>query len=109
MVVNNIRFLVFPWISVKCLASKILALNVELIKEDWPVIYQHPIYLLETFVERDRFMGTCYKAANWIHVGQTKGTSKKGHGHMYHGNIKDVYLYPLRKEFREKLINGNRL
>jgi hypothetical protein len=103
MVVNNIRFLVFPWVSVKCLASKILALNVKLIKEDWSAIYQHPIYLLETFVERDRFMGTCYKAANWIHVGQTKGTSKKGHEHMYHGTIKDVYLYPLRKEFREKL------
>lgn len=109
MVVNNIRFLVLPWISVKCLASKILALNIKLIKEHWPTIYQHPIYLLETFVERDRFMGTCYKAANWIHVGETKGTSKKGHGHIYHGNIKDVYLYPLRKDFREKLINGNRL
>jgi len=109
MVVNNIRFLVLPWVSVKCLASKILALNIKLIKEHWPTIYQHPIYLLETFVERDRFMGTCYKAANWIHVGETKGTSKKGHDHMYHGNIKDVYLYPLRKDFREKLINGNRL
>ena len=109
MVVNNIRFLVLPWTSVKFLASKILALNIKLIKEDWPVIYQHPIYLLETFVERDRFKGTCYKAANWIHVGETKGTSKKGHDHMYHGNIKDVYLYPLRKDFREKLINGNRL
>jgi len=109
MVINNIRFLVLPWVSVKCLASKILALNIKLIKEHWPTIYQHPIYLLETFVERDRFMGTCYKAANWIHVGETKGTSKKGHDHMYHGNIKDVYLYPLRKDFREKLINGNRL
>jgi len=87
MVVNNIRFLVLPWVSVKCLASKILALNIKLIKEHWPTIYQHPIYLLETFVERDRFMGTCYKAANWIHVGETKGTSKKGHDHMYHGNI----------------------
>ena len=96
MVVNNIRFLILPWISVKCLASKILALNIELIKEHWPTIYQHPIYLLETFVERDRFLGTCYKAANWIHVGETKGTSKKGHRHMYHGNIKDVYLYPVK-------------
>ena len=109
MVVNNIRFLVLPWVSVKCLASKLLSLNIKMIKQDWPAIYHHPIYLLETFVERDRFMGTCYKAANWIHVGETKGISKKGHDHMFHGNIKDVYLYPLRKDFREKLINGNRL
>jgi hypothetical protein len=103
MVVNNIRFLVLPWISVKFLASKILALNIKLIKEDWPVIYQYPIYLLETFVESDRFAGTCYKAANWICVGQTKGIAKKGHNHVFHGTIKDVYLYPLRKDFREKL------
>ena len=104
MVVNNIRFLVLPWVSVKCLASKLLSLNIKMIKQDWPAIYHHPVYLLETFVERDRFMGTCYKAANWIHVGETKGTSKKGHDHMFHGNTKDVYLYPLRKDFREKLI-----
>jgi len=109
MVVNNIRFLVLPWVSVKCLASKLLSLNIKMINQDWPAIYHHPIYLLETFVERDRFMGTCYKAANWIHVGKTKGTSKKGHDHMAHGNIKDVYLYPLRRDFREKLINENNL
>ena len=109
MVVNNIRFLVLPWVSVKCLASRLLSLNIKMIKEDWPAIYHHPIYLLETFVERDRFIGTCYKAANWIYVGETKGTSKKGHDHMFHGKIKDVYLYPLRKDFRKKLINGNNL
>jgi hypothetical protein len=59
--------------------------------------------LLETFVEKNRFKGTCYKAANWICTGQTKGTAKKGHDHLFHGNIKDVYLYPLRKDFRKKL------
>jgi hypothetical protein len=54
-------------------------------------------------VEKDRFKGTCYKAANWIWVGQTKGIAKRGHDHLFHGNIKDVYLYPLKKDFREKL------
>ena len=105
LVVNNTRFLILPWVSVKYLASKILALNVKRLLGDWQRVYNHPLYLLETFVEKNRFKGTCYKAANWIHVGETKGTSKRGHAHMYHGNIKDVYLYPLRKDFREKLVN----
>ncbi len=102
-VANNTRFLILPWIFVKYLASKILALNVKRISEDWLKTYNHPLYLLETFVEKDRFKGTCYKAANWIGVGQTKGTAKRGHDHLFHRNIKDVYLYPLRKDFRKKL------
>jgi len=101
---NNTRFLILPWVSVKCLASKILALNVKKMSDDWLKVYNHPLYLLETFVERDRFAGTCYRAANWICVGQTKGIAKKGHDHVFHGTIKDVYLYPLRKDFKEKLI-----
>lgn len=102
-VVNNTRFLILPWVTIKFLASKILALNAKRISNDWIHIYNHPIHLLETFVEKDRFRGTCYKAANWIRVGQTKGTAKRGHDHLFHGKIKDVYLYPLRKDFREKL------
>jgi hypothetical protein len=102
-VANNTRFLILPWISIKCLASKILALNVRRISDDWLNTYHFPVYLLETFVEKNRFKGTCYKAANWIRTGQTKGTAKRGHDHLFHGNIKDVYLYPLRKDFREKL------
>jgi hypothetical protein len=103
LVANNTRFLILPWISVKCLASKLLALNLRRISDDWLKIYNHTLYLLETFVEKDRFAGTCYKAANWIYVGQTKGIAKRGHDHLFHGNIKDVYLYPLRKDFREKV------
>ena len=103
LVANNTRLLILPWVSVKCLASKILALNAKRISEDWLRIYNYPLYLLETFVERNRFAGTCYKAANWACVGQTKGIAKKGHSHLFHGNVKDVYLYPLRKDFREKL------
>lgn len=102
-VANNVRFCVLPWISVKCLASKLLALNARRICEDWLTIYNHPLYLLETFVEKDRFRGTCYKASNWICVGETVGTSKRGNGHFFHGSIKDVFLYPLRKDFKKKL------
>ena len=102
-VANNTRFLVLPWISVKFLASKILALNAKRISDDWLTVYNHSLYLLETFVEKHRFKGTCYKAANWIRVGQTKGTAKRGHDHLSHGKIKDIYLYPLRKDFRKKL------
>jgi len=102
-VANNTRFLVLPWVHVKFLASKLLAMNARTISYDWLKIYNHPIYLLETFVEQNRFRGTCYQAANWHRVGQTKGTAKRGHDHLLHGNIKDVYLYPLRKDFRNKL------
>ena len=103
-IANNTRFLILPWVQVKCLASKILALNARRISHDWLSLYNYPLFLLETFVEKNRFKGTCYKAANWICTGQTKGTAKKGHIHLNHGNIKDVYLYPLRKDFRKKLI-----
>jgi hypothetical protein len=110
---NNSRFLILPWISVKCLASRLLALSAKRISHealsakrishDWLKTYSYLLYPLETFVKKDRFKGTCYRAANWIWVGQTKGIAKRGHDHLFHGNIKDVYLYPLRKDFREKI------
>ena len=105
-VVNNTRFLILPWVSIKCLASKLLAMNTRRIALDWMNVYQQPVYLLETFVEKERFRGACYKAANWICVGQTKGIAQRGHDHFVHGLIKDVFLYLLRKDFREKLIVG---
>jgi hypothetical protein len=104
LVANNCRFLVLPWVKVKCLASKLLALSIKSISHDWMAVYHHPLYLLETFVEQQRFAGTCYKAANWIRVGHTKGVAKSGHDHLNHGNIKDVLLYPLGKEFRKYLM-----
>ena len=100
-VVNNTRFLILPWVRVKCLASKLLAMNARRICRDWLDTYNYPLYLLETFVEQNRFAGTCYKAANWIRLGQTRGTAKKGHVHYRHGNIKDVFVYPLRRDFRK--------
>jgi hypothetical protein len=103
-VANNTRFLVPDWVRVKCLASKILSMNIRRISDDWIKVYHHPLYLLETFVEQSKFKGTCYKAANWIRTGQTKGTAKRGHDHLVHGKIKDVLLYPLGKNFKQKLM-----
>ncbi len=102
-VMNNTRFLVLPFVTVKCLASKVLSLNIKRISADWLKIYHYPLYMLETFVEQSRFKGICYQASNWIKVGETKGTSKKGHKHLKHGKIKDVYLYPLNKNFKKLL------
>lgn len=105
-IVNNIRFLILPWIKIKYLASHLLSLSIKLVPQDWSKRYRERIYLLETFVERERFKGTCYKAANWICLGSTKGSAKRGSFHHYHGNIKDIWVYPLGKDFREKLTNN---
>lgn len=102
-VVNNIRFLILPWIRIKYLASHLLSLNIRRIEEDWQQRYGGRIYLLESFVERERFKGICYRASNWTYLGYTKGSAKRGSSHTYHGNIKDVYVYPLCKDFRKKL------
>ena len=102
-IVNNVRFLIFPWIKIRYLASHVLSVSAKRVQQDWEMIYQIPCYLLETFVDRERFKGTCYKAANWIYLGQTKGMSKRGLQFYRHGRPKDVYVYPLVKDFREKL------
>jgi hypothetical protein len=77
LVVNNARFLILPWVQSKGLASKILALAARQLPHDWQQRYGYRPVLLETFVESARHRGTCYKAANWIHVGQTTGRGKK--------------------------------
>lgn len=102
-VANNVRFLVLPWIRIKHLASKVLALNLKRLSLDWQEAYHHPVYLAETFVDISRFQGTCYKAANWRFVGHTKGSAKKGNEYQFHGQPKAVYLYPLDKHFKRKL------
>jgi hypothetical protein len=100
---NNTRFLILPWVKVPHLASHILGLIVRRIASDWQKKYGHPLYLLETFVEKERFKGTCYKAANWIHVGETTGRSRNDRYSNLQVPIKDIYLYPLGKHFREVL------
>ena len=102
-IANNTRFLIFPWVHVKYLASHVLALCARQMPVDWRNRYGVELSLLETFVDAARYRGTCYKAANWIHVGQSKGSSKSGDSYHYHGQKKDVYVYPLVKDFRERL------
>lgn len=102
-VVNNARFLILPWIQSKGLASKILSMLARQLPLDWSVRYGFRPVLLETFVETLRHRGTCYKAANWIHVGQTVGRGKKSRVHEQIIPIKDIWLYPLRKDFRSVL------
>jgi hypothetical protein len=102
LVTNNMRFLVLPWVRVPHLASHILGKVAKRISSDWMEKYGHPIYLLETFVERDCFQGTCYRAAGWIRIGPTTGRSRNGHPGLK-VPTKDIYLYPLTKRFREVL------
>ena len=103
-IVNNGRFLVLPWVRVKGLASKILALSARRMPQDWHARYgRHPL-LLETLVDADRFRGTCYRAANWIYVGQTAGRGRMDREHKAHGQaIKDIYVYPLARDARYRL------
>lgn len=103
-VVNNARFLIFPWIRVKNLASSVLSLLVRQIRGDWKGLYGFEPVLLETFVDSGRFNGTCYQAANWIWVGRTQGCGKMGKNRRQRGfHVKDVYLYPLTPNFRQVL------
>lgn len=102
-VVNNSRFLIFPWVHIPQLASHILGRIAARIAADWAGKYRHSIQLLETFVDRSRFQGTCYQAANWLRVGQTQGRGRQGPGGMLSTPIKDVYLYALHRHCKERL------
>ncbi len=99
----NTRFLVLPWVRVSCLASHILGQMARIVSEDWQKIYNHPIYYLETFVDKERFIGTCYKAANWIYLGDTTGRGKDDQTNKPNRSIKAVWGYPLSKDFRTVL------
>lgn len=102
-ITNNMRFLILPWVKVPHLASHILSRVSRRISKDWMVRYGHPIYLLETFVDRSLFRGTCYKAANWILVGQTKGRTRNDRKSKIKVSVKDIYVYPLDEDFRKEL------
>jgi hypothetical protein len=105
LLTNNTRFLILPWVRVPQLASYVLSRVARRVSADWQRKYGHPIYLLETFVERDRFAGTCYRAANWRRVGQTKGRTRQDSPQGQHQQValKDIYLYPLHPRFAERL------
>jgi len=102
-VLNNYRYLILPWVQVKNLASHIIALSIKQLKKDWPLLYGVEPYILETFVDFDQYKGTCYRASNWHYVGKTSGFAKVGATYQYHGNKKGVFLYPLKKNFKQLL------
>jgi hypothetical protein len=105
LLANNTRFLILPWVRVTHLATHLLGRIAQRLSADWQAKYGHPIYLLETFVQADRFKGTAYRAANWVCVGQTKGRTRQDRpdGTWNQAGIKDVYLYPLHRHFGQHL------
>ena len=103
LVVNNARFLILPWVQSPNLASRILSLACKQIKDDWHNKYNYRPVLLETFVEIDRFAGTCYRAANWKQVGMTTGRGKLNRDHQKKLPPKYIMLYALVKNFKEQL------
>jgi hypothetical protein len=106
-IVNNGRFLILPWVRVTGLASKILALSARQVPRDWETRYGCRPLLLATLVDAVRFRGTCYRAANWIHVGQTAGRGRMDREHTAHSQaIKDIYVYPLVRDTRQRLCGG---
>lgn len=106
LVVDNSRFLILPWVQVRNLASAVLATMARQARVDWLATYGYEPVLIETFVERARFKGTCYRAANWICVGQTQGRGKLDRYKLRALPVKDIFLYPLRKDFRTVLADS---
>jgi hypothetical protein len=106
LIAYNTRFLILPWVRVPYLASHILAQMAKVVSADWQRVYKHRIYYLETFVDKERFAGSCYKAANWIYLGDTTGRGKDDQSKKPNRSIKAVYGYPLRKDFRRHLCGG---
>lgn len=103
LVAYNTRFLVLPWVRVPHLASHLLGTLARRVSGDWERLYRHPVHLLETFIDRERFRGTCYLAANWIRVGETTGRGKDDHTNKPNRSIKDVLVLPLHRRFRQLL------
>ena len=106
LIVNNIRFLVPPWVRVRNLASRVLSLNLRRLSSDWQERWGHPVYMAETFVDTSRFKGTCYRASNWTYLGHTAGRSKRGNQYLSHGTPKAYYVYPLHRRARDLLCHA---
>jgi hypothetical protein len=103
LVASNSRFLILPWAKVPQLASWVLGQVARRVVPDWQAKYGHPVVVLESFVERERFVGTAYRAANWVRVGATTGRTRQDRHTCIQAPVKDIYLYPLRRSFREAL------
>ena len=105
LVVNNSRFLILPWIKCKNLASTLLSQATKKLVDDWEGSYGYRPALLETFVDGEQFGGTCYSAANWVYVGFTKGRGRQEKRNKRVVSEKDIFLYPLQKDFRKRLLD----
>jgi hypothetical protein len=103
LVANNVRFLILPWVRVPHLASSVLSKNLRRLSADWEAYYSHPILLVETFVDTERFRGTCYRASNWRYLGETRGVKRKRAGFEAHGRKKALFVYPLHPRATEIL------
>lgn len=105
-VAYNTRFLVLPWARVPHLASHLLGRTARVISRDWQALYHHPIWLLETFIDPQRFRGSCYRAANWIYLGLTTGRGKDDRTKRANRPLKQLWVYPLGRDFRAALCQG---
>jgi SRSO17 transposase len=101
--VNNNRLLILPWVTIKNLASYVLSLGLKHLRADWKKQYEVEPFMVETFVDRQRYSGTCYKAANWIYLGVTQGYGKQGNTFVYHGQKKDIYVKIMNRRFSSQL------
>jgi len=103
----NSRYLILPWVKVPHLASHLLGRIARRISADWQELYHHPVQLLESFVDIERFRGTCYRAANWICLGRSLGLGTKAKTHHATCSIKELWVYPLGKHFRQRLLQAS--
>jgi hypothetical protein len=99
----NSRFLILPWVRVPHLASHLLGRVARQIAADWQALYEHPVCLLETFIDPERFAGTSYRAANWIYLGLTTGRGKDDQTNRSNRSLKELWVYPLLADFRRQL------
>ena len=106
-VAYNSRFLILPWAKVPHLASHLLARVAPRVCADWEKLYHHPVHLLETFIDPGRFRGSCYRAANWIYLGQTTGRGKADLTHRANRSLKELWVYPLTRDFRQQLCQSH--
>ncbi len=104
LIAYNTRYLILPWVQVPHLASHLLGRIARRISRDWQAVYHHPIHLLESFVDLERFRGTCYRASNWICLGRSAGRGTKSRTHQRTASVKALWVYPLDRNFRQKLL-----
>jgi hypothetical protein len=103
LIAYNTRFLIAPWVQVPLLASHLLSRVARVISQDWLALYHQPIHLLETFIDPQRFPGTCYRAANWRYLGRSTGRGHRTWSQRPNRSLKELWVYPLSRHFRQHL------